>query len=101
MLSGTSYIVVSVMFSGLVSDFNVLCANVLNVRSPEPVSTMSTATNVAAGAGGVVRYAPPYHFDEYISRYVPRFDARRFTMISVGQRLTVKMGNKEPETAYA
>lgn len=67
----------------------------LDVCSIESISLMSAAPDVAVGAGGVVRFPPPYPVDEYILRYVPLLDARQFAMMPVGQILTIMVGNGE------
>lgn len=88
------------MFSRLISNVMVLCANVLDVYSTDYVSFISAAANVAVGTDGVLRYPPQNRVDEYISQYVPRLDARRFAMMPVGQARLVELGSAERETAY-
>lgn len=73
--------------------------NVPDLRSTEFISFLSTISIVAVGAGSVMRYSPLYAVDEYNSRYVPRFDAGRFAMMSVGKTVTVKVGSEERERA--
>lgn len=52
-------------------------------------------------AGGALQYPPQYPIADYISRYVYCLNARRLTMMPVGQALTVKVRNEERETVYA
>lgn len=61
---------------------------------------MSTVANVAAGAGGVLRYPPPYSVHEYILRYVLRLDARRFAVMNVGRTLTIEVDSEERKMDY-
>lgn len=67
-VSRKSYLFVSVMFSGLVSDLLVLCINVPDVCFTVSVSLMGTVGNVAVGGGVVIQYPPSYFVDEYILR---------------------------------
>lgn len=65
-----------------------------NVCSKDSVSLISAIANVTVGAGGLLQYLPLGQVNEYISQYVPRLNARQFAMVSIGQALTVKVGNK-------
>lgn len=77
----------------------VFYAKAPNVCLADFVSLMSTVANFTVGAGGVRRYPPSCFVDEYISRYVPHLDARRFVMKTVGQALTVRVGDETHKTA--
>lgn len=94
-----SCFVTSVLFSRLLSDFMVLGSNVLNVCSKDFLPLIRAVANVAVGVRCVLLYPAPYLFGEYISRYVPLFDACQFAMMADGQTLTVRRGNEERETA--
>lgn len=66
----------------------------------ESVPLMSAIANVASGAGSVLRYPHPYALSDYIPRYTPQLDTRRFAITRVSQILTVKIDIREHETAY-
>lgn len=71
------------MLSKFVADVVVLCANDSYACSTDSKFVISTV-----GAGAVMRYTPPYPFDEYILRYVLRLDASWLAMMPISQALT-------------
>lgn len=85
----------------MILNFVVLFVSVAAVCSTQSVSFMSAVANVAVGAGVVLRYLPPYSVDEKVSGYVPCLDVRRCVMNPISQTLTVSLGDKKRETAYA
>lgn len=86
---------VSVMFSRLVSDLIVLCANVPDVFSVASVFSKSAVASVEVGEDAVLQYPSPCSIDDYISRYIPGLSARRSAMMLIGRALTVRVGNEE------
>lgn len=66
----------------------------------QSVSDIAAATNAVIGAGGVIRFAPPYSVDEYIRRQSSCLDARRFAILPTGWTLTIIVGWFECETTY-
>lgn len=95
------FIFVSAILPRLISDFVLLCTDDTDVCLTESVSLLSAVASVTIGVGDMLRSPPLYSVNEYISQYVPPLDARWFSMLPVGATLTVKVGNKEREKAYA
>lgn len=63
------------------------------------LSVMSAFGNGAVGEGGVREYLPPCRDYQYIVRYIPGLNACWFVAMSVGQALTLILGNEKCETA--
>lgn len=98
---GKLCIVVISMLPRSVSDFSVMCANVLDVCSATLLLLTSAVAIVAVGADGALRYPPSYSIDEYILCCAPRLNARRFPMMPVSQALTKRMGDEECQKTHA
>lgn len=67
----------------------------------ESVSDMSVSNNTTRGAGGVLRFSPPYSVDEHFPRRSSRLNSGCFAIFPAGASLTVMIGRSEREVALA
>lgn len=77
--------------------FADLCLDMCAKSVPEKTA----ASNTAVGAGGTLRFPPPYSVDEYIRRWWSGLDARRCAFLPAGSTLKVMAVRVERETRYA
>lgn len=92
---GILCLVVSAMFSWMISNFIVLCMSVPDACSTVSVPIMTAVASVEVERSGLLRYQPSYAVDEYILRYVSRLHTYRLEIVSIGKAMTVIVGNEE------
>lgn len=89
------------ILSRMISDFFVLCPDVVDVCFTLSVSLKSAFTNVAVGVVSVLHYSSALPGKEFLLRYISRLYESRLAMTPNGWFLRAAEGNEERETDYA